>query len=157
REAYPKGTAIKQEEHVMVAPNPETEKDAIPFFPDHFMTEFYVIIGIIVLAVIVGILGIMNPIGLQEPADPLDTPLHVKPEWYFLALYQILKYIPPKILGIDGTIFGVTSILLALLVVMVWPFLDKKADNKKAMWIRLAVTIVGLIIVIALTIWGELS
>jgi len=137
--------------------HPQTEKDTIPFYPDHFMTEFYVIIGIIVLAVIVGILGMMNPIGLQEPADPLDTPLHVKPEWYFLALYQILKYIPPKILGIDGTIFGVTSILLALLVVMVWPFLDKKADNKKAMWIRLAVTIVGVIIAVALTIWGELS
>ncbi len=137
--------------------NPENEKDTIPFYPDHFMTEFYVTIGIIVLAVIIGILGMMNPIGLQAPADPLNTPLHVKPEWYFLALYQLLKYIPPQILGIDGTIFGVVTILLALLVVTIWPFLDKKDDNKKAMWIRLAVTILGVIIAVALTIWGEVS
>ncbi|MBU2611780.1 MAG: hypothetical protein KJ606_12675 [Chloroflexi bacterium] len=137
--------------------DPETEKDTIPFFPDHFMTELYVTIGIVVLAVILGILGIINPIGLQAPADPLDTPLHVKPEWYFLALYQLLKYVPPQVLGIDGAIFSTSMVMIALLVVAIWPFLDKKDDKKKAMWIRLAVTVVGVIVAVALTIWGEVS
>jgi quinol-cytochrome oxidoreductase complex cytochrome b subunit len=94
---------------------------------------------------------------LQAPADPLDTPLHVKPEWYFLFLYQILKVIPPNILGIEGTAFGVVSVMLALIVATLWPFFDKKEDSKKALWIRVAVTILGLIIVIALTVWGEVS
>ncbi len=137
--------------------HPETEKDTIPFFPDHFMTEFYVTIGIIVLAVIIGVIGMMNPIGLQAPADPLNTPLHVKPEWYFLALYQILKYVPPQVLGIKGTIFATTMVLIALGIVALWPFIDRKEDKKKAMWIRLAVSILGLIIVIALTVWGEVG
>jgi len=142
----------------MTAPNPEHEKDSIPFYPDHVKTEFYVMVGIIVLAVIIGILGLMFPIGLQEPADALDTPLHVKPEWYFLFLYQILKVIPPTVLGIQGTGFGVVAVIVALIIATLWPFFDRKEDaSKKATWIRLAVTILGLLIVIALTVWGEVS
>ena len=113
----------------MTTPNPETEKDSIPFYPDHVKTELYVMIGIVVLAVIVGFLGLLFPVGLQAPSDPLNTPLHVKPEWYFLFLYQILKIIPPNILGIEGTAFGVVSIMAALVVVMLWPFFDKKEDS----------------------------
>ncbi len=141
----------------MTTPHPETEKDSIPFYPDHVKTEFFVVVGIVVLAIIVGILGLLSPVGLQAPADPLNTPLHVKPEWYFLFLYQILKIIPPNILGIEGTALGVVSVIVALIIVMLWPFFDKKEDTKKAMWIRVAVTILGLILVIALTIWGEVS
>jgi len=141
----------------MTTTNPEQEKDSVPFYPDHVKTEFYVVLGILGLAIIIGVLGLFFPVGLQEPADPLNTPLHVKPEWYFLALYQILKYIPPQVLGIDGTIFGVTSIIIALLVVVIWPFLDNKPDNKKAMRLRMIVTIIGVILVIAMTIWGEVS
>ena len=141
----------------MTTTNPEQEKDSVPFYPDHVKTEFYVVLGILGLAITIGVLGLFFPVGLQEPADPLNTPLHVKPEWYFLALYQLLKYIPPKVLGIDGTIFGVTSIILALLAIVIWPFLDNKPDNKKAIRLRAIVTIIGVIIVIAMTIWGEVS
>jgi ubiquinol-cytochrome c reductase cytochrome b subunit len=143
----------------MATPNPEhEEKESIPFYPDHVKTEFYVVLGIIALAIIVGILGLMFPVGLQEPADPLNTPLHVKPEWYFLFLYQILKVIPPNILGIEGTGFGVTAIMIVLIIATVWPFLEQKEDTgKKEKWIRLALTILGLLVVIALTIWGEVS
>jgi ubiquinol-cytochrome c reductase cytochrome b subunit len=141
-----------------MAAHTSEEKDTIPFYPDHVKTEFYVVLGILGLAVIVGILGLMFPVGLQAPADPLDTPLHVKPEWYFLALYQILKWIPPQVLGIDGTIFGVVSIMLALVAAALLPFLDPKEETtKKPMWIRMVITIVGVIIAIALTIWGEVS
>ncbi len=142
----------------MTTPNPETEKDSIPFYPDHVRTEAYVVVGIVVLAIVVGILGLKFPVGLQAPSDPLNTPLHVKPEWYFLFLYQVLKIIPPNVLGIEGTIFGVVAVMVALVVVAVWPFLDRKEETtKKAMWIRLAATIIGLIAIIALTIWGEVG
>ena len=89
--------------------NPEDQEDSVPFYPDHVRTEFYVVLGILVVVIITGILGMLFPLGLQAPADPLDTPLHVKPEWYFLALYQILKYVPPSILAIEGPVFGVVS------------------------------------------------
>ncbi len=142
----------------MAAHSSESEKDTIPFYPDHVKTELYVVLGILGLAIIVGVLGLLFPVGLQAPADPLDTPLHVKPEWYFLALYQILKWIPPQVLGIDGTIFGVVSVLLAVVVVALWPFLDPKEETtKKPMWIRMAISIIGVIILIALTILGEVT
>ena len=141
----------------MTTTNPETEKEGVPFFPDHFMTEFYVVIGIVVLAIIIGVLGMLFPVGLQAPADPLDTPLHVKPEWYFLALYQLLKYVPPTILGINGPMFAVVAIVLALLVVTIWPFLDRKADSKKAMRVRAIGVAVFVVLAIVLTIWGEVS
>jgi len=141
----------------MTTTHPEQENDSVPFYPDHVKTEFYVVVAILVLAFIVGGLGLLSPVGLQDPADSLNTPLHVKPEWYFLALYQLLKYIPPQVLGIDGTIFGVVTIALAFVVVVIWPFLDKKEDSKKAMLVRVVASIVGMIILVALTIWGEVS
>jgi quinol-cytochrome oxidoreductase complex cytochrome b subunit len=141
----------------MATTHPEQEKDSVPFFPNHFMTEFYVVIGIVVLAIVVGALGMLSPVGLQPPADPLDTPLHVKPEWYFLALYQMLKYVPSTVLGIEGPMFAVTMMVMAVIVVTIWPFLDRKADSKKAMRTRAIVTAVGVILAIALTVWGEVS
>ena len=141
----------------MATTHPEQEKDSVPFFPNHFMTEFYVVIGILVLAIVVGALGMLSPVGLQAPADPLDTPLHVKPEWYFLALYQLLKYVPSSVLGIEGPMFAVTIMVVAVLAVVIWPFLDRKEDSKKAMRIRAIVTAVGVVLAIALTIWGEVS
>jgi len=141
----------------MASTDPEQEKDSIPFYPDHIRTELYVVIGIMVLVIIFGVLGMFHPVGLQAPADSLNTPLHVKPEWYFLALYQLLKYIPPKVLGIDGPVFGVVAILLAVMAVIFWPFLDKKEDTKKAMLIRAILVIIGVVVVIAMTIWGEVS
>ena len=141
----------------MTTTNPEEEKDSIPFFPNHFMTEFYVAIGFLIVLIVIGALGIFFPVGLQAPADPLDTPLHVKPEWYFLALYQLLKYVPSSVIGIEGPMFAVVMMAVAVLVVVIWPFLDKKEDSKKAMRTRAIVTVVGVILAIALTIWGEVS
>ena len=141
----------------MATTHPETEKEGVPFFPNHFMTEFYVVLGIVIVAIIIGILGILFPVGLQAPADPLNTPLHVKPEWYFLGLYQLLKYVPPTVLGINGPMFAVVGIILALLVVTIWPFLDKKADSKRAMRVRAIGVAVFAVLVIIMTIWGEVS
>jgi quinol-cytochrome oxidoreductase complex cytochrome b subunit len=125
------------------------KKESIPFYPDHISTEFKVMIAITLIALLIGLFGLFSPVGLQAPADPINTPEHVKPEWYFLALYQLLKFIPK-------TIGAVTPVLLILLV-LVWPFLDRKDDSKKAIRTRLIVTILGLVLVIALTVWGEVS
>jgi ubiquinol-cytochrome c reductase cytochrome b subunit len=137
--------------------NPEDEKEGVPFFPDHFMTEFYVVIGIVALAIIVGALGMLFPVGIGAPADPLNTPLHVKPEWYFLALYQILKFVPSSVLGIEGPMFAVTLMVVAVIVVAIWPFLDRKEDSKKARRIRAIGVAAFVVLAIALTIWGEVS
>ena len=135
-----------------------SQEDTIPFYPDHVRTEFFVVLGVLVIVLIIGIVGMINPVGTGEPADPLNTPLHVKPEWYFLALYQILKKIPPMFLGIEGKIIGVVVPIVLVSLILIWPFLDNKPDKSKKMyWIRLAFAIVAVITIIALTIWGEVS
>ena len=124
--------------------------DTIPFYPDHVLTEFWVAVGLLIIIIIIGMIGMFSPIGIGDPADPMDTPAHVKPEWYFLALYQLLKFIP-KSAGAVGPVIAL--ILLALL-----PFIDSKPDkSKKSQRIRLYTVLVLLVISIALTIWGEVS
>ncbi len=133
-------------------------EDSIPFFPDHVRTEFYVVLGILAIALIIGIIGFFKPVGLQAPADPLNTPLHVKPEWYFLALYQILKKIPAMVLGIQGKVLGVVLPIALVVIILIWPFLDSKPDKSRSVYrIRMALVIVAVVTIIALTIWGELS
>jgi quinol-cytochrome oxidoreductase complex cytochrome b subunit len=127
----------------------QTEK-TIPFFPDHVGTEAQV--GGVILLVILGIgaLGLFFPVGLGQPADPMVTPDHVKPEWYFLALYQVLKFIP-KTAGVILPILGVI-LLFAL------PFLDRKPESSRnSSKIRATISIVALSLLVILTIWGEVS
>jgi len=133
-------------------------EESIPFFPDHVKTEFFVVLGIMAVVLIIAIAGLIKPVGVGEPADPLNTPLHVKPEWYFLSLYQILKKIPPMVLGIQGKVIGVVIPILLVALIFIWPFLDNKPDkSRRIYWIRLAFAIFAVVAIIALTIWGEVS
>ena len=126
------------------------EENSVPFYPDHLTLEAKVALGFGILVVLIGVLGLFFPVGLGTPADPMDTPIHVKPEWYFLFLYQLLRFIPKTI--------GATAPVIAILLLAVWPFLDSKPDStKKTSRIRLWFSAAIILIIIALTIWGEVS
>ena len=126
------------------------EEKSVPFYPDHLKLEAMVALAVGIIILIVGVIGLFYPVGLGDPADAMDTPEHIKPEWYFLFLYQLLRFIPETI--------GATLPVIAVLILAIWPFLDSKADkDKKASWIRFWVAGIVLILVIALTIWGEVS
>jgi len=51
------------------------------------------------------------------PANPLVTPIHIQPEWYFLPFYAILRAIPSKI-------GGVIAMFMALLILFILPWID---------------------------------
>jgi quinol-cytochrome oxidoreductase complex cytochrome b subunit len=125
------------------------EGDTIPFYPDHVLTEAKVTAAILLIAGLVGALALFFPVGIGQPADPMVTPAHAKPEWYFLALYQMLKLVPETI--------GVLIPIIGLAVFLIWPFLDGKINTPRAQRIRLIGSAVFLVIFVALTIWGELS
>lgn len=128
----------------------QKHEDSVPFYPDHLTLEGKVALGVGILIVIIGIIGLFIPVGLGAPADPMDTPAHIKPEWYFLSLYQLLRFIPKTI--------GATTPVLAVLLMMIWPFLDHKQDQTtKPRQIRFWFSLAAVIIIIALTIWGEVS
>jgi len=126
------------------------EKETIPFYPDHLRTEIRVMAGFFGIVLLIGLMGLITPVGLGLPADPMETPEHIKPEWYFLALYQILKFIPKTI----GAVIPVAIIGL----ITFWPFIDRKwvlsPHNQR---IRLIFAAALIILIAALTIWGEVS
>ena len=122
-----------------MAADEQMNEETIPFYPDHIRTEFYVTLGVFALVIVIGIAGLISPIGLGPPADPMDTPQHVKPEWYFLSLYQLLKYIPKNI--------GAVAPVIAFLFLLAWPFIDRKPDKSNHSYRnRLILSIVILII-----------
>jgi quinol-cytochrome oxidoreductase complex cytochrome b subunit len=128
----------------------DKKEGVVPFYPDHVTTEAWVAFGVLVIFLIIGVSGMINPVGLEDPADPLNTPLHVKPEWYFLSLYQLLKFIPKTL--------GAVTPLIVLGLAFAWPFIDRKQDKDRRIYRnRLIVVIVIQLILLALTIWGEVS
>jgi len=127
-----------------------SSENSVPFYPDHVSLEAKVVIGFSILALVVGLIGLFTPVGLGEPADPMNTPAHVKPEWYFLGLYQLLKFISKTA--------GAVLPIVAVLVITFWPFIDRKPDtSRKSYRWRATAVAVFMVILIALTIWGEVS
>nr|YP_010417568.1 cytochrome b [Junonia natalica]USF17662.1 cytochrome b [Junonia natalica] len=95
--------------------------DKIPFHP--FFT-FKDLIGFIILILLLTLLSLINPYLLGDPdnfipANPLVTPIHIQPEWYFLFAYAILRSIPNK-LG------GVIALVMSILILIILPFTFNK-------------------------------
>nr|YP_009732599.1 cytochrome b [Anarta trifolii]QHS71318.1 cytochrome b [Anarta trifolii] len=95
--------------------------DKIPFHP--FFT-FKDLIGAVILLFFLTILTLTNPYLLGDPdnfipANPLVTPVHIQPEWYFLFAYAILRSIPNK-LG------GVIALVMSILILIILPFTFNK-------------------------------
>ncbi|YP_009166947.1 cytochrome b (mitochondrion) [Plodia interpunctella] len=95
--------------------------DKIPFHPFFIYKD---LIGFIILLFMLTMLTLTNPNLLGDPdnfipANPLVTPVHIQPEWYFLFAYAILRSIPNKLGGVIGLIFSI-------LILMILPFTFNK-------------------------------
>uniref|UniRef100_A0A6B9MCN2 Cytochrome b n=10 Tax=Hylomyscus TaxID=34857 RepID=A0A6B9MCN2_HYLAL len=95
-----------------------SDSDKIPFHPYYTIKD---ILGVILMIMFLMTLVLFFPDLLGDPdnytpANPLNTPPHIKPEWYFLFAYAILRSIPNK-LG------GVLALILSIMVLMLLPFL----------------------------------
>nr|YP_010726229.1 cytochrome b [Augomonoctenus smithi]WDY84678.1 cytochrome b [Augomonoctenus smithi] len=93
--------------------------DKIPFQPYFILKD---LIGFIMILMSVMILMLINPNLLGDPdnfipANPMITPPHIKPEWYFLFAYAILRSIPNK-LG------GVIALISSILILLILPFFN---------------------------------
>jgi len=129
------------------SPAPATDERLRPFFPHYIVDE--VIAWYVLLAILV-VLASIFPAGLEEQADTLKTPAHIKPEWYFLGVYELLKHVP-RIVGVLLPVAGIG-------LLMIWPFLERSpavlARRRKLM--VLGATVV-LAVGVGLTVWGYLS
>ncbi len=91
--------------------------DKIPFHPYFTYKDVF---GFVLITIILVILTLITPYGLGDPdnfipANPLVTPPHIQPEWYFLFAYAILRAIPNK-LG------GVIALVLSIAILFIIPF-----------------------------------
>ncbi len=94
-------------------------QDAIPFHPYYTMKDLFAIV-VFLLFFAAWLFYAPNYLGHAinyEPANPLVTPAHIVPEWYYLPFYAILRAIPSKLGGVIA-MFGSILILFAL------PWLD---------------------------------
>ena len=124
-----------------------TEKDkTIPFFPTHITTEAWVTVGLMAIVLAVGVLGSFFPIGLEERADPMNTPPHVKAHWYFVFLQEMLKYVPKNI--------GVVLPILGIIAIILWPFFDRHANSLRGRRVRILIVFVVMAGIAILTVMG---
>lgn len=97
----------------------KTERDTIPFHPYYSIKDgFAIVLFLIVFAAL--LFYVPNYLSHPDnyiPANPLQTPPHIVPEWYFLPFYAILRAIPSKL-------FGVIGMLGAIAVLFIVPWLD---------------------------------
>ena len=94
-------------------------QDSIPFHPYYTVKDLY---GLGVFGTIFALMLFFAPNYMGHPdnyipANPLVTPAHIVPEWYFLPFYAILRAIPDKL-------FGVIAMFASLLILFVLPWLD---------------------------------
>nr|YP_009259131.1 cytochrome b [Odontamblyopus lacepedii]ALN11271.1 cytochrome b [Odontamblyopus lacepedii] len=104
-----------------------SDADKIPFHPYYTYKD---LLGFSIMITALGSLALFAPNYLGDPdnftpANPLVTPPHIKPEWYFLFAYAILRSIPNK-LG------GVLALLASILVLLLVPFLHTSKQRGMA-------------------------
>jgi quinol-cytochrome oxidoreductase complex cytochrome b subunit len=103
--------------------------EGMPFYPGFIMRDAILWLG--VLGVLI-VLCTFLPWELGAKADPFSSaPAGIRPEWYFTFMSQSLKYLPGKILGIDGDVVGVCAFGLGGLFLFFVPFLDRSAAHER--------------------------
>ncbi|MDP3790936.1 MAG: cytochrome b N-terminal domain-containing protein [Candidatus Omnitrophota bacterium] len=114
-------------EPLSVAKSPE--KKSMKFFPNFFLRD--IIVWLLIFAGLLA-LSVMFPWELGKKADPFaPTPIGIKPEWYFVWMFQTLKIIPSKILLFDGEVLGILAFGAAGLALVILPFMDIWARREK--------------------------
>nr|ARH54713.1 cytochrome b [Romualdius bifoveolatus] len=99
----------------------KSNMDKVPFNPYFVYKD---LVGFIMMIMLLVILTLKAPYLLGDPdnfipANPLVTPVHIQPEWYFLFAYAILRSIPNK-LG------GVIALMMSIAILYLLPFINKK-------------------------------
>lgn len=130
--------------HGMSVPPGQEKKEVkkMKFVPNFLLRD---LIGWIIAIGVLAALSAIFPWELGAKADPFaPAPAGIKPEWYFLFMFQTLKYIPAKILIFEGETIGVLAFGLGALVWTVIPFINRENSSPR---VKMACTIFGVFVV----------
>jgi cytochrome b6 len=149
---------LVQKHGMSVPPVIEREGGArrsMPFFPNFLLRD---LVGWLSALAIVSALAAYFPTELGKEADPFaSAPAGIKPEWYFMFMFQSLKYLPGHILWIiEGEMVGIAAFMLLALAILLVPFYDPEGKGERTRMVtRLAIGLV--VYMIALTIVGYVA
>jgi cytochrome b6 len=126
------------------------------FFPNFLMRD---LIGWILAIGVLAALAALFPWELGVKADPFaPAPAGIKPEWYFLFMFQTLKYIPAKILIFEGEVVGILFFMLCGAVLFVIPFINRSAEqHPRRRMIFNVMGLIALLYIAVMTIVGYLA
>ncbi len=138
---------------------PLTESDpmtgplkTMPFFPNFLLRDL--LLWLIVLNLL-AILAVFFPWELGKKADAFaSAPAGIKPEWYFLFMFQTLKYIPGKLWFLDGEVFGIVLFSAGGLMWLLVPFWDRKSSRGEQ---NRFITYVGIFIILYILVLTTLG
>jgi quinol-cytochrome oxidoreductase complex cytochrome b subunit len=99
-------------------------------------------------------LAVLSPWKIGQPADPLQTPPGIKPEWYFLPTYQLLKYFT----GASGKVLGIMVSGIPFLLLFLWPFIERGPGRRpsRRKW-AVGLGCLAVVVAIFLGILGHIS
>ena len=130
---------------------PEEMKAGKPFYPHQVFED---VVGMLILFVILAAVALFVPVPLEDVADPTNADYDPRPEWYFLFLFQLLKYFQGPFEVIGTFVIPTVGMLLLLFL----PFLDR--SERAVLWrrpIALTVTSVSVAAIVILTTLGGTS
>jgi len=124
------------------------------FVPNYVLRD---LIGWLLALGALAALAAFFPWELGEKADPFaPAPAGIRPEWFFMFMFQTLKFLPAKIGPIDGEIVGVVAFGLAGVFWLLVPFIDKKGTGQRSP-IFILIGVLGLLYIAAMTLIGYLA
>ena len=98
--------------------------NTMPFVPNFLLRDLF---GWFAALGVLAALAAIYPWELGQKADPFaPAPAGIRPEWYFIYMFQTLKYIPAKIGPFDGEVLGVVGFGIGGLFLLLVPFLDRR-------------------------------
>jgi cytochrome b6 len=125
---------------------------AMKFVPNYLLRDA---MGWLVALGALAALSAFFPWELGEKADPFaSAPAGIRPEWFFVFMFQTLKLLPAKIGFIDGEILGVLAFGLAGLFWLLVPFLDRKAAKGEGGTLFVLIGVLGLLYIAVMTLAG---
>ena len=110
------------------------------FFPNFVLHDA---VGWYLALAVLAALAAFSPWELGKKADPFaSVPAGIRPEWYFLAAFQALKFLPSHVLGIEGELVGVIGFGALAAMFVVLPFLDRNTSyGRPGQWMSWLATI----------------
>ena len=133
----------------------EKNYQRMKFVPNFILRD---LIGWILAIGVLAALAALFPWELGEKADAFaPAPAGIKPEWYFLFMFQTLKWLPAKILGMDGEVLGIMAFNLIAMLLFVVPFIDRNPENHRRRLVFNICGAVALVYIVVMTVVGYVT